>query len=431
MKKGGLGIGICVLLVGCTTTQEKPKQEVQLQFNQKDFVEYGGKIDTKDFVKNTNGKILHYPTLDTSQVGKKQLEYVVNLDDEEKTYTYEIEVKDTQKPVIQLKKEKVELEYNGKLDIPSYIESVKDPVDGKISYKKDVKENDKHYYTYTHNVNVKKAGNYTISIKAVDKNNNETIKKVKVIVKDKKEEKPQQVTSKPSQTEEKKETIIKPEETQSSKPIVQVPQQKDYSYVLESTVEKMKAAQGCHNLVTVTAKEKSRKAVVQYFEKENGKWVEKMKTNGQVGKAGIGTGSENSTRTPAGSYHFTHAYGIKANPGSLLPYSQITENHYWCGGQYYNQFVDETSMDHSQCPSREHGDEHLIDYPIAYSYFLVFNYNSSNTPGKGFAYFLHSQQGSYTQGCVSIPESQMVYLLKKADSSTGFVVSLIDNIENY
>ena len=37
--------------------------------------------------------------------------------------------------------------------------------------------------------------------------------------------------------------------------------------------------------------------------------------------------------------------GIAPDPGTKMDYHQITEDDYWCGEQYYNEFVDEKTRD--------------------------------------------------------------------------------------
>lgn len=439
MKKGIICLMMMMMacLVGCH--EEKKSVDIRLDFQNNEFIEYGSELNAEDLIKKTNGNISNYPTIDTKTIGKQDWAFEVELDGEKKTFHYEIEVKDTQKPIIELKKNEVEIEYNGKLNINDYIKDVKDVVDGKIDYKKesDVKDTDVHYYTYHSDVKTNKAGKYSVTIKAVDKNKNMTEATIKVIVKEEKKEtvqKKETPTQKKETTEKKETPVQKPEPqketTEPKQETVSTPQQKDYSYVLTSTIEKTKIAQNTNKIVTVAStKAKNRNTVVQYFVKENGQWKEKMKVNGIVGKAGMGTGSEGATRTPIGTYYFTHAYGIKANPGSRMEYTQINDHHYWCGDQYYNQFVDDTLTDHSACSISK--DEHLIDYPGSYDYFASFDYNSSNIKGKGSAYFLHCKQGSYTMGCIGVPASNMKYLLQNIDTSTALIIDLVNNVANH
>lgn len=444
MKKGIIGLLLVGMLMGCTTTQ---KEEITLTFKEMDFIEYGSSFDTKECIEETNGNIDEYPTLDTSHVGKQKLSFVVVKDEEKKTFDYEVEVKDTQNPIIEVKKDKDEIEYNGKYDALDYISSVKDPADGDIEYKAetDVKDDDNMYYTYHSDVDIKKAGDYTIHYIAVDKNMNKAEKDVLITVHEEKKEEQEEVKKEPVKSSEtassspKKTETTKPKQDEVTTPqqneeVVQPkePQQSDYSYVLTSTIAKTKSAQSANKIVTVTSTSpSSRKGIVQYFVKSGGQWVEQMKVDCQLGKAGMGQGSEYSTRTPVGTYHFTHAYGINPNPGSKMAYTQINEHHYWCGEKYYNQFIDDSvTTDHKINCSKEK-DEKLIDYPGSYNYFASFNYNPGNVPGVGCAYFLHCAKGKYTMGCIGIPESNMIYLLQNIDTSTVMIIDQVNKVANH
>lgn len=67
--------------------------------------------------------------------------------------------------------------------------------------------------------------------------------------------------------------------------------------------------------------------------------------------------------------------------------------------------------------------ERLADYPQAYKYAVVINYNMSPTvPGKGSAIFLHCMTGSYTAGCVAVPENDMALILKWLDPAKAPVI---------
>ncbi len=71
-----------------------------------------------------------------------------------------------------------------------YVESVKDKVDGDLTYVSYDKVTDDQtgYYTYQNKVNTKKAGIYQVVVKAVDKNQNKSEKTLKVTVKEKPKE---------------------------------------------------------------------------------------------------------------------------------------------------------------------------------------------------------------------------------------------------
>ena len=48
----------------------------------------------------------------------------------------------------------------------------------------------------------------------------------------------------------------------------------------------------------------------------------------------------------------------------------------------------------------------------AYDYGAAIAYNTARTPGRGSAIFLHVGTGSATAGCVSLPKSRLLKLLR-------------------
>lgn len=436
MNKKGIIIGsvcgffLCFVLV--FSLLSKPKEiQITLSFkNDIQAIEYGDKVDLLNYIDKVDGVIENPPVVDSKKIGKQKLTYVVIKEEAKKSFDLEVEVIDTQKPTITLKQSKVTLEINDKFDPLSLVQTIQDPVDGNLEYRKDtdVKEGDKSYYTYQTDLKLDKAGKYTVHFKGFDFNNNETNTVVEIEIKEAKKvvvEKPVKPTAPIVPTAPIAPTAPPPTPPAPPKETTQA----DYTHVLESTVNSMKASQGKNKIVVVTSTNTSTSTgLAQYFEKENGNWVEKMKTTAYLGRNGMGVGVEGGRKSPIGTYHFTKAYGIKPNPGSVLSYTQLNGNHYWCGDKYYNQFIDVSVTDHEGCDISK--DERLVDYPGSYDYFAAFNYNPSNTPGKGAAYFLHCGT-SYTLGCVSVAKSQMIYLLNRIDSSTAFVIAQIKNIQNY
>ena len=58
-----------------------------------------------------------------------------------------------------------------------------------------------------------------------------------------------------------------------------------------------------------------------------------------VGKNGIGKTSENDSKTPTGTLRPLSAFGIKPNPGTTMPYIDITPDIFACDEncEYYNK----------------------------------------------------------------------------------------------
>lgn len=177
-------LGVAIVIGGYLIyDQTKFKtDDIVLEFNNIKEVEYGQSIDPLSLIKTCSGEVTYQEALNTNQIGKQKIIFVVKEKGLTKEFSYEIEVKDTKAPEIILTKEKDTLTYGSSFDPQKYIQSVKDPIDGDIQYKKDVKDNDVNYYTYQSDVNTKSPKDYTVQYIAVDKNNNKTQKSVKITV---------------------------------------------------------------------------------------------------------------------------------------------------------------------------------------------------------------------------------------------------------
>lgn len=132
--------------------------------------------------------------------------------------------------------------------------------------------------------------------------------------------------------------------------------------------------------------------------------------DGFVGKNGVtAEKQEGDRKTPAGLFPLTTAFGIQPDPGSGLPYRQVTAESYWVddpASAVYNQWAEETeSQDWNSA-------EHLADYPAQYAYGVVVDYNVNPVvPGKGSAIFLHCGSRP-TMGCIALPQETVVEILK-------------------
>lgn len=136
-----------------------------------------------------------------------------------------------------------------------------------------------------------------------------------------------------------------------------------------------------------------------------------------VGAEGVSTRpSESRSATPVGSFTLTRAFGRYNNPGTGLPYFKTNSTDWWISqpGLLYNT--------HQHCPSgcgytRGPPNEHLAYVLPFYRYAVVIDYNTRNVPGgvrqgAGSAFFLHVTDGNATAGCVAIPQSNLVSIMK-------------------
>ena len=168
-------------------------------------------------------------------------------------------------------------------------------------------------------------------------------------------------------------------------------------------------------------------AELTIYEAQEGKYVSIFKCDAMIGKNGPAKHAEGDTKTPLGTWVIGEAYGIKENPGSILPYTQVTDDMYWCAtgnhGTKYNQLIyksEEPDADYSE-------DEHLVDYPIRYAYFVDLGYNKGYAPYAGNAIFLHvwkEEDGkpNPTGGCIAVSEENMVTILKTLKPGTVVTV---------
>jgi len=106
-------------------------------------------------------------------------------------------------------------------------------------------------------------------------------------------------------------------------------------------------------------------------------------------------------------------YGIAANPGVRFRYHRLACGDWWdedSESPTYNSFR------HVGCgatPPFGGDSEALWRQTRAYRHFAVIAYNMRPVvPGRGSAMFLHEDTGAPTNGCVSLPPTRLVTLLR-------------------
>ena len=112
-------------------------------------------------------------------------------------------------------------------------------------------------------------------------------------------------------------------------------------------------------------------------------------------------------KTPSGSFSLTFIFGAGPNPGFRFPYRRIHPYDYWDddpASPRYNEWVDGRRASPGANP--EPMDVSAYDDGVA------IGYNTARTPGLGSAIFLHLNIGIATAGCVTLPESELLPLLR-------------------
>jgi L,D-peptidoglycan transpeptidase YkuD (ErfK/YbiS/YcfS/YnhG family) len=146
-----------------------------------------------------------------------------------------------------------------------------------------------------------------------------------------------------------------------------------------------------------------------------------------LGRNGLSTHKrEGDGATPTGTYRIGGTdYGIAADPGVHGTYHRLVCGDWWDEDVHsptYNTFQ------HVACGTQTpfgRDSEALWRIAPQYRYFAVIEYNAAPvTRDRGSAIFLHVSAGRPTAGCVSLPEAQLVRLLRWLQPSAHPLVHL-------
>lgn len=184
-------------------------------------------------------------------------------------------------------------------------------------------------------------------------------------------------------------------------------------------------AEGADQLIVVVGTGGCNADVSYYKKNQDGGWELAWKEAGVVGRGGITAHKrEGDGKTPAGTYGLTMAFGLKADPGSILPYHKIAKGDYWVddsASPYYNKLVNT-----SQLPKSWKSAENMSAASSYYNYGLALNYNSDCIPGMGSAIFLHCSAASSdngSAGCIRLPEARAMELVQSVTKQTKIVIA--------
>jgi L,D-peptidoglycan transpeptidase YkuD (ErfK/YbiS/YcfS/YnhG family) len=112
--------------------------------------------------------------------------------------------------------------------------------------------------------------------------------------------------------------------------------------------------------------------------------------------------------TPIGDYGFAFDFGSRPDPGvDGFEWRHLSPGDCWAGTRSgYNRWVER-----SPCAP---GDEDLwLNAGLAYRYAAVIDFNYANPVyGRGSGIFLHVGTGGPTEGCVSLPERDLLGVLR-------------------
>jgi L,D-peptidoglycan transpeptidase YkuD (ErfK/YbiS/YcfS/YnhG family) len=192
-------------------------------------------------------------------------------------------------------------------------------------------------------------------------------------------------------------------------------------------------------VVTGAAKSSTYATLRTYRKEADGTWVEQFAAmparNGYGGWVKAAERVQNTGTTPQGTFRITTAFGLRADPGTKLPYRLADTGDYWVGDQQdprtYNLFQPSASATRTWRTAEA---EKLADYPAQYEHVAVIDFNRPQPANVvwhsyygefvttapvnvrlGSAIFLHVNGAGSTAGCVSVARADMIKMLNWLD----------------
>lgn len=229
-----------------------------------------------------------------------------------------------------------------------------------------------------------------------------------------------------SKSTEKKVSNEKKDEPKAEKP-----KKEETKPAPKNDADKLTSVAGNNQLILVTSNGYgTSSATIQTFERDStGQWKRVLNTSGFIGKNGFaGSKAEGDGKSPTGKYSIGTAFGRSGNPGTNLPFRNISADDVWVDDSnsgLYNSWQSKKETN-GQWSSAENMDISL------YTYGFVINYNTARTPGKGSAIFFHVASG-HTLGCTGVSQGNMVSILKWINPARNPVIiqTPVSELNNY
>ncbi len=139
---------------------------------------------------------------------------------------------------------------------------------------------------------------------------------------------------------------------------------------------------------------------------------------------------EGDHATPIGVFGIgATIYGNEPNPGGLhYSYHQLVCGDWWDEDPFSRQYSQFVHVPCAVTPAFAPWSEALWTETVAYPYFAVIEFNmgpivaGANALGSGI--FLHSWMGGATEGCVALPEAQLLQVLRWLRPSARPVIEI-------
>jgi len=148
-----------------------------------------------------------------------------------------------------------------------------------------------------------------------------------------------------------------------------------------------------------------------------GPWTARI---GAQGFADPGQAIEGHALTPQGSYGFQFMFGVNANPGVHFAWRHAYRYDYWDDDPHSARYNLWTDIRHHSAGADP---EPMHNVPV-YRYAAVIAYNRARTRGAGSAIFLHVGDGQATGGCVSLPQADLLKIIRWLSPGSDPVITM-------
>jgi L,D-peptidoglycan transpeptidase YkuD (ErfK/YbiS/YcfS/YnhG family) len=158
---------------------------------------------------------------------------------------------------------------------------------------------------------------------------------------------------------------------------------------------------------------------VSVYQRTTTGWHLMARWSARLGYGGLVVASkrvQDSGTTPAGAFRITESFGRLSDPGTRLPYTKVTMDHWWVEDRrsaYYNTMRRGSAGGFLLRTVGYNSSERLATMGTQYDYAAVIDFNRPNPViGRGAGIFLHAFGRGATAGCVSIRHDRMSGILR-------------------
>lgn len=175
----------------------------------------------------------------------------------------------------------------------------------------------------------------------------------------------------------------------------------------------------------------ARTGTLTWWQRVGTRWTRVGSAPARFGSRGLSDNRlEGDGTTPTGLYGLPVTFGVQANPRTRMPWHRVDGGSWWNENSlssryntWYENCPASTCWESATRPA--HSSEHLASHRPQYNYAIVIGFNTGGTKIRpprrpsGSGIFLHVNGTGYTAGCISIPQANLVALLKWLNPSAN------------